>query len=426
MNVSDLRVGIVVLRSMSLREDAALRLDAERQRSHVEQEDVLDVAPEHAGLDRSADSDDLVRIHALVRILPDELLHLRLHRRHAGHAADQHDVLDVGGGEACIGERLLRRPDGSLEEVVRELVELRPRELEIQVLRTLRRRGDERQVDLRRHRRGELDLRLLAGLVEALQCHRVLTEVDALVALELRDHPVDDRLVEVVAAEVVVTVGGLDVVDAVAELEHGDVERPAAQVEDEDRVLGAFLVEPVSQRSCRRLVDDPQDVEPGDLAGVLRRLALRVVEVRGNGHDRVGDRLSEIRLRVRLQLLKDHRRDLRRGELRPFRGHAGVVVRALHDLVGDDLHLLRDLVELAAHEPLDREDRVLGIRDLLALGGRADEPLAVASERDDGRCGASALGVRDDGGLGSFENGHARVGRPEVDADGLCHVLLLV
>ena len=294
------------------------------------------------------------------------------------------------------------------------------------MLRPLGRRGDERQVDLRRHRRGELDLRLLAGLVESLQGHRILSEVDALVALELGDHPVDDGLVEVVAAEVVVAVRRLDVIDALAEFEHGDVERPAAEVEHEDRVLRALLVEPVRQRSRGRLVDDPQDIEPGDLAGVLRRLALGVVEVRGNGDDRVRHRLAEVRLGVGLELLEDHRRDLRRCVLRPFRGHAGVVVRALHDLVRDDLHLLGDLVELAAHEPLDREDRVLGVRDLLALRGRADEPLTVATEGDDGRCGASALGVRDDGGLGSLENGHARVGRPEIDSDGLCHVLLLV
>ena len=152
--------------------------------------------------------------------------------------------VDVGGGQTRIRERLLRRLDGALEQVVRELVELRARELEVEVLRALGSRRDEGQVDLRRHRRGELDLRLLARLVEALQRHRVLTEVDSLIALELRDHPVDDRLVEVVAAEVVVPVRRLDVVDALAELEHGDVEGAPAEVEDEDRVLGASLSRP--------------------------------------------------------------------------------------------------------------------------------------------------------------------------------------
>jgi hypothetical protein len=77
---------------------------------------------------------------------------------------------------------------------------------------------------------------------------------------------------------------------------------------------------------------------------------------------------------------------------------------------------------LAAHEALDREDRVLGVRDLLSLRGRADEPLTVVRERHDGRRRAAALGVRDDGRLAALEHGHCRVGRAEVDADGLRHV----
>ena len=47
--------------------DLTLGLDAERQRRDVEEEDVLDVALEHAGLDRRADRDGLVGVDALVR-----------------------------------------------------------------------------------------------------------------------------------------------------------------------------------------------------------------------------------------------------------------------------------------------------------------------------------------------------------------------
>jgi hypothetical protein len=61
--------------------------------------------------------------------------------------------------------------------------------------------------------------------------------------------PVDDGLVEVVAAEVVVARGRLDLEDAVADLEHGHVERAAAEVEDEDRLVGV-LVEAVGQRAA--------------------------------------------------------------------------------------------------------------------------------------------------------------------------------
>ena len=62
-------------------------------------------------------------------------------------------------------------------------------------------------------------------------------EVDRLVALEVGHQPVDDRLVEVVAAEMVVAGGGLDLEHAVADLEHRHVEGAAAEVEHEDRLV---------------------------------------------------------------------------------------------------------------------------------------------------------------------------------------------
>ena len=136
-------------------------------------------------------------------------------------------------------------------------------------------------------------------------------EVDALVLLELGQEPVDDPLVEVVAAEVGVAVGGLDLEDAVAELEDRDVEGAAAEVVDGD-LLVVLLVEAVGQGRRGRLVDDPQDVEAGDPAGVLGRLALGVVEVGRDGDDRLGDLLAEVGLGVGLELLEDHRADLGR------------------------------------------------------------------------------------------------------------------
>ena len=233
--------------------------------------------------------------------------------------------------------------------------------------------------------------------------------------------PVDDRLVEVVAAEVVVARGGLDLEDAVPDLQHGHVERAAAEVEDEDGLV-RLLVEAVGQRRGGRLVDDALDVEAGDAAGVLRRLALVVVEVGGNGDDRGVDALAEVGLRVRLELLQDHRGDLRRGVLLAGRLHARVTTRAGDDAVGDDRLLLVHLGLLAAHEALDGEDRVLGVGDRLTLRDGAHQALAALGEGDDGGSGAPALGVLDDGRLAALEDGHARVRRAEVDADGLGHV----
>jgi hypothetical protein len=81
-----------------------------------------------------------------------------------------------------------------------------------------------------------------------------------------------------------IAVGRDDLDDVVADLEDRDVERAAAEVVDGDDLV-LLLVEAVRERCGRRLVDDALDVEAGDLSCILGRLALRVVEVRGDGDD---------------------------------------------------------------------------------------------------------------------------------------------
>ena len=375
---------------------------------------------QHAGLDGGADGDHLVRVDALVGLAAGQLLDPLLHRGHAGHAAHEHDVVDLVA-HARVGQGALGRAHEPLEQVVRQLLELGPGELQVEVLRAALVGRDERQVDLRRRGRRELDLGLLGRLVEALEGHLVVAQVDAVVALELGGHPVDDRLVEVVAAEVVVARGGLDLEHAVADLEHGHVERAAAEVEDQDRLVG-LLVEPVGQRGRGRLVDDALDLEAGDRAGVLGGLPLGVVEVGRHRHDRVGHGLAEERLGVGLQLLQDHRADLLRAELLAVHLDPRVAVLPAYDLVGDDGHLLVHLGVLAAHEPLDAEDRVLGVRHRLALRDGTHQALAGLRESDDRRGRASALGVGEDLGLTAGENRHRGIGGAEVDADRLAHM----
>ena len=301
---------------------ATERLDAERQRGHVEQQDVLDVTGQDAGLDRGADGDDLVRVDALVRLLATEHRLDRLDDgRHAGHATDEDDLVDVARLEAGVLERGHDRALGLLDQVRDQVLQLGPRERDHEVLGAGGVGGDVGQVDLGRRGRRQLDLGLLGGLLEALQGLLVLGEVDALVLLELGQQPVDDPLVEVVAAQVGVAVGGLDLEDALAQLQDGDVEGAAAQVVDRD-LLVALLVQAVGQGGGGGLVDDPLDVEAGDAAGVLGRLALGVVEVGRDGDDRLGDLLAQVRLGVRLELLQDHRADLGR--------RVGLAVRELH------------------------------------------------------------------------------------------------
>jgi hypothetical protein len=76
----------------------------------------------------------------------------------------------------------------------------------------------------------------------------------------------------------------------------------------------------------------------------------------------------------------------------------------------------------AADQALDGKDRVLGIGDGLALGGLADQPLAVIAEGDHGRRGPRPFGVLDHPRRCAIHDGNARVRRAEIDADDFGHV----
>ena len=278
---------------------AALGLDAEGERGDVEEQHVLDLALEDAGLQGGADGDDLVGVDALVGLLAaEQVLDDLGDRGHPGRAADEDDVVDLVDRDAAVLEDGLERRLGAVEQVGGELLELAAGQLLLEVQRAGLAVGDVGQVDRGLGARGQLDLRLLGGLLEALLGDLVGGEVDAVVVLELLDHPLDDAGVPVVTTEVVVTGGRLDLDDALADLEQGHVERAATEVEDEDRLVVA-LVEAVGQRGRGRLVDDARDVEARDLAGLLGGLALGVGEVRRDGDHRVGDRSRRGRPRRR-------------------------------------------------------------------------------------------------------------------------------
>src|SRR5262249_12328661 len=126
------------------------------------------------------------------------------------------------------------------------------------------------------------------------------------------------------------------------------------------------------------------------------------------------------------ELLQDHRADLRRAVLLAAGLDDRVTTRTRLDLVGHDRLFLLDLGLLAAHEALDREDRVLGVGHRLALGNGAHEPLTAARKCHYRRSRAPTFGVLDHRRLAALEHGHTGVGRPEVDSDRLSHVCLLL
>ena len=129
--------------------------------------------------------------------------------------------------------------------------------------------------------------------------------------LEVLEHVLDDLVVEVVPAEMVVAVAGDHLHHAFLDPHDGDVEGAAAEVVDED-ALALVLPRLVDQRRSGGLVDDACHLQSGDLASLACGLTLGVGEVGRNRDHRPADRPAEPALGHLLQPRQDDGRDLLR------------------------------------------------------------------------------------------------------------------
>ena len=290
--------------------------------------------------------------------------------------------MKLGSLEAGVRDSLANGAHCRFDEVCGELVELSSGEGHLKVERSaVGFHSDEGQVDGGGGDVGKLNLRLLGSLLQSLHGHLIAAQVNALALLELVGYPIDNSLVEIVAAEAVVTGSCKNLLNAVAHLDDGNIEGAAAEVINHDLLIILFVYT-VSKSSRRGLIDYSLDLKARYLACVLSRLTLGVGEVSGNGDNSLRDLLAEIGLCVGLELLKNHRGNFLRGVL---------LVVNLDFVIG-------------THLSLDGGDGSVGICDSLTLCDLADKSLAGLAECDDGRRCSCALGVGDNDGLAALDN----------------------
>jgi len=185
--------------------------------------------------------------------------------------------------------------------------------------------------------------------------------------------------VEVLAAQVRVTGRGLDFeYRTLVDLQYRHVERAAAQIEYQHVPLTfQVLVQTVGQGRGRRFVDNTHYVQTGYGARILRRLSLRIVEVRWHRNDSVRHVTAQVSFRDLLHLGQHHRTDFLRREHFPFAfelhldlGLTAVTYHFERPVL--DVRLRFIVVVTTADQTLGVEHRVDGIHCYLVLGRVAD------------------------------------------------------
>ena len=253
-----------------------------------------------------------------------------------------------------------------------------------------------------------------------MQRHAVLAQVNAVLFLEFINQPVHDALINVIAAQVRIAVGGLHLDHAAAHFQHGNVERAATQVVHRDGFIALF-VQPIRQRGRCRLVNNAHHFHARDFAGLLGGLALRVVEVRRHGNHGLADLFAKEVFRSRFQLRQNHGGNFRRAVKLTGDFDTRVIMRTFHNFIGHAAHLFADFVIAPAHEALDRIHGVLGVRHRLSLGYLPNEPLSRLSDGHNRRCRPGAFLVGDDHRFAALHHGDNRVRRPKVNSNNLAH-----
>ena len=212
------------------------------------------------------------------------------------------------GLEAGIFQSLLAGSDRPVDDGLNKLFEL----LAVDLAQVALAAG-KFYLELRGRLRGERDLCLNDTFANGLHGFGVAAKVETEITERVVKADGDEKIIDIVAAEMGVAVGGDDFEDSVVQLQDGNVEGASAEIVDSnDSVL--LLIEAVSERRGRWFIDQAQNFETGDAACIFRGLALRVVEICRDGDHRFANWRCEETLRIALELAQDESRDFGRGK----------------------------------------------------------------------------------------------------------------
>ena len=329
---------------------AAHGFDAERQRNHVEQQDVVvgRVACQLLRLNRRAQSHDFVRVQVVQWLLAKESGNGTLHLRHTGGASDHHHPFDLVLGQLGVTQGLAHGRDGAGGQVFRGGIKVAGFNIKSGLSA--------------RHTCAECygihsSQRFLAST--GRNPHGGLVGCTFSGQTQLPQHPGPQSGIVVVAAQGRVATGSHHFKHTLCETQDRNVKRTATQVEHGVESFAA-VVQAVGDGRGRGFVQQAQQVQAGQLGRVLGGLALGIVEVRGHGDDGTKDVVVERVFRPEAQGGQNFSADLHRGLRAPHGVYLHHTGGALHKAVRQ-VAALRDVLQAPAHQPFGGANGVFGV-----------------------------------------------------------------
>ena len=99
---------------------AAHGFNTQRQRRHIQEQDIRTATAQNLTLNRRANSNSFIRVHIFAWLFAKELFYFLLHFRHARHTANQDHIVDVGGCQARVFQSNAARCERALNQLINQ------------------------------------------------------------------------------------------------------------------------------------------------------------------------------------------------------------------------------------------------------------------------------------------------------------------
>ncbi len=143
-----------------------------------------------------------------------------------------------------------------------------------------------------------------------------------------------------------------------------------------------LFVQAIGERGRGGFVDETEDFEAGEAAGVFRGLSLRIVEIGRNGDHGTIDWFIEIKFRPTFEFAKDESGDFGRREEFVAEAHANYVAARLVDAEWEAGEFVLNIGDAAAHQALDGVYGALGLAEETLAGWFTYKNSAIGIDAD--------------------------------------------